>query len=296
MSAHNLNRVLHPNIQKFVRAFGFSMCGLNDCFFCADATDRFRNRCRVIFGSEPFCRAVSDDIVAACATLAILDAKRGAPTVININIAPRGTKIQSIVTEKPENGTPFGFVKYHKTLITSTLKGCEFSLIKKFFGVQTFGLLKVPVVMEYMARLKRVTREHAEHVCNSQFRSFEFQPDVAAWLWAGEKVPYDRISMNEIPDMPGVVWKIDNFGNCCTTIHTHEIADAIASKKVKTRWGTLPYYARLADIPKGTVALVSGSSGYGFGTSRRFLEIMAGGMGNAAKELKIKVGNQVFPE
>ncbi len=295
MSGHNLNRILHPNIKPFVRSFGFSVSGVNDCLLCLDATDRFENRCIGIFGSKPSCRGVTNDIVAACATLAVLDAKRGAPTVLCRNAAPRGIETQSIVTEKPENGTPFGFIRYHRTLITSTLKRYEFSLEKKFLGVQTFGLLDVQKVMEFMVDLGRVTQEHAAHVCNSQYRSFEFQPDAAGWLLAQENLPYTEVSMSEIPDLPGVVWKIDNFGNCCTTLETREVPEAIRGGTIETKsWGRLPYYPRLADVPKGKAALVSGSSGYGFGTSKRFLEIVIGGMGDAARTLGIKVGDEVF--
>ncbi len=292
MSTHNLNRILHPHIQNFTQDLGFSISGINDCFLCPDALQRSEDRYIGIFGSRPSCRGVADDIIAACAALAVLDAKRGAPTVININAAPRGTKVQSLVAEKPANGTPFGFVRFGGTLITSTLKGYELSLVKKFFGLKKLCLLDIPAVMEYMVKLGRVSEDHAEHVCNTQFRSFEFQPDVAAWLWAKEELPFTEVSADTIPDMPRIVWKIDNFGNCCTTLHRSEVSEL--DGQIATKWGALPYYKRLADVPSGRVAVVSGSSGFGFGPRNRFLEIMVGGMGRASEKLDIKVGETVL--
>jgi len=295
MSAHNLNTVLHPNLRNFINVPGFSVTGVNDCFLCPDALHRFEDRCVGIFGSRPSCRAVRDDMTAACALIATLDAKRGAPTVVCINAAPRGTNEPGVIKQNHDNGTPFGFVKYGETLITSTLTGYELSLAKKLLPKQVLGLLEVPAVMEYMLQLGRVTETQAQHVCNSQYRSFEFLPDAAAWLYAGENLPFTEISMDQIPDMPGIVWKIDNFGNCCTTIQTCERVGAVRGGRSQTlHWGVLPHYERLADVPRGKAAIVSGSSGFGFGHERRFLEIVVGGMGNAAKELGITVGSEVF--
>ncbi len=95
------------------------------------------------------------------------------------------------------------------------------------------------------------------------------------------------MNIKDIPDAPPMIWWIDNFGNCKTTLLCDDIKDGTL---LSTKFNKLSRFARLKDVPDKTPALISGSSGLG---EKRFLEIVVQG-GSAEKELKISVGETIF--
>jgi S-adenosylmethionine hydrolase len=134
---------------------------------------------------------------------------------------------------------------------------------------------------------KFLDKKEAERIANSQFRSYEYLPLLASWLWKKKDVPYKKI---KIPDMEeNYIWCTDRFTddpretvNCKTTfLELSEIKNKKFSK--------LPFYERLADVPKKTAAITRGSSGY---KDKRFLEIVVQG-GSATKTFNLKVGDKI---
>ena len=134
---------------------------------------------------------------------------------------------------------------------------------------------------------KFTNKDEALRIANSQFRSYEYLPRLAKWLTDKKDVPSNEI---EVPDLEAAyVWCTDRFTenpeetvNCKTTaLELSEIIDE--------RLRQLPFYERLADVPRGEAAIVRGSSGY---QTKRFLEVIVQG-GSAAKTFDLKVGSKI---
>lgn len=222
---------------------------------------------------------VSSPLEASGNIIDSLDAVRpGNPSIIMANIAPRG-EIKGKERKNP-NGAPFSFAYFQKSIIIGTLE--SFSLLKKFGFVSHVNQTDVLTVCR-----KFLDEEEAQRIANSQFRSYEYLPLLAKWLWKKKNVPYKKI---KIPDIKGnYIWCTDRFTddpkekvNCKTTaLNKSEIKNSVLQK--------LPFHERLADVPKGKAAIVRGSSGY---KERRFLEIVVQG-GSAAKTFNLKVGSKV---
>lgn len=218
---------------------------------------------------------VSSPLEASGNIIDSLDAVRpGNPCIIMSNIAPRGDK------KKNPNGAPFGFAYFEKSIIIGTLE--SFSLLKKFGFVKEINQTDVFTVCK-----KFVSEKEAHRIANSQFRSYEYLPLLAKWLWQKKSIPSKVV---KVPDLEGnFVWCTDRFTddpkekvNCKTTALEKSEITNLKFKK-------LPFYERLTDVPKGKAAIVRGSSGY---KEKRFLEIVVQG-GSAANKFKLKVGDRV---
>lgn len=110
------------------------------------------------------------------------------------------------------------------------------------------------------------------HITDSQFRSYDFLPRIAYYLFKNKEIKSTKINIETIPDVPVAIWWVDNFGNCKTTILAKDIYQI--KKELITKFGTLPYFLRLKDVPDKKSALITGSSGLG---EKRFLEIITQG-------------------
>lgn len=198
---------------------------------------------------------VASDLEAAGNLIDILDAYEGAPGAVLVNVAPRNG-----AAKKWENGTPFGYFRYKQVLMVSSIDGLTLSLVKKLGLVDAVRVLNIPTVMEWFVSENILSREEGERIVNTQFRSYECVPRVAAYLLENKEVEGERMSIADVPDAPSAVWWADNFGNCKTTLLRNDIPH---DDRVETRFGALPYFERLKDVPDGTVALVTGSSGIG---------------------------------
>lgn len=233
----------------------------------------------------------------------ILDASEGKPGIIALNVAPRGQ-----VKEDGENGSKFSYFWYKKTLVVSTIKGYNLSLVKKLGLTKSINILDTSQVLDFAASHKLITKDLAEYVKNTQFRSFDFQPRVARWLFDKVNLPHTPVLINKFLDSPNAVWLIDSFGNIKTTLlfedlvivdsHPEFISGSEIPRQARndkediaTNIGAFKYYERLKLVPSGETAIYTGSSGLG---NKRFLEIATQNTaGSAAKSLNLKIGDTI---
>ena len=214
----------------------------------------------------------------------ILDATAGAEGIVLVNAAPRHGS-----GKKFKNGTPFGFFKYGKTIVGSTVAGQTLSMVKKMGIMTEFQVTDIPTVIDYMIGKGKFAQEDRDRVVLTQFRSFEYLPYMAKWVYDGENIPSESYPLSEIPDAPKCIFWIDNFGNSKTTILPEEVGFE-PGKKLKTTIGELTCYNRLKDVPDGEPGLTIGSSGF---KNKRFLEVIVQGK-SAAKTFNLTSGTVLF--
>lgn len=256
---------------------------INDC---RDDNARSRQESRVgsLLPTALSFVGVNSDIEASMQLIDILDASEGREGLILVNVAPRGGH-----TVRWENGTPFGYFYYGKTLIITSVDGFTLSAVKKLRLVDSIQLLDTHSAAATMLAAGFITDEAAEHIPVTQFRSFDFIPRAGVFMMLGNTLPSETYSLDQVPDLPAAIWHIDSFGNCKTTLLPTEI---VMDGQTSTRFGALPFIEKLRDVPDGSIALVRGSSGL---QTQRFIEIMAQ-RGNFALHHEAKIGDDVFSE
>ena len=228
--------------------------------------------------------SVEATLEAAGGLVDILDAANGRKGYILLNVAPRGD-----VAEDGLNGTPFCYFHYGDTTVISTIKGHALSLVKKLDLVSSVELLSVDAVMDEAVNRSLIDADAAAYVRSTQFRSYEFTPRVAAWLEQGIDLPSSAYALSSVSDLDGLIWYIDDFGNCKTTLIADDVA-CIPGSSVSTNIGTFMFYERLKDLPTGETGMYFGSSGIG---STRFVELATQKVsGSAAASLNLAVGDQ----
>jgi S-adenosylmethionine hydrolase len=126
-----------------------------------------------------------------------------------------------------------------------------------------------------------------EYIINTQFRSFEFLPRVAKWIWEKIELPVENMMIDEVEDIEGQIWWVDNFGNCKTTFLPEEIGFEVGKEIQFKNLPAVKCYAKLKDVPNGDPALVVGSSGI---EGKRFVEFLVQGS-SAANNYGLKVGD-----
>ena len=257
--------------------FGFA----TNCY-CPNADARQTLRGQAAFGGlTPKIAAANSCLEAGGQLVDMLDAVDGffCDGIVLGNVADRHGRQAAW-----ENGSPFGYTFIGRTLLAATLEGEMLSLLKKFELIETVNVLVYAKVAEWAVENGLLSSEKAAWMVKTQFRSYELIR-IAYWITRGLDIPSEQVSVEEYaPDVRPSVWYIDKpFGNCKTTL--------LESEREKTRFASLPYYERLADVPDNTLALVRGSSGIG-GEGGRFIEIVING-GNAANELNLKVGSPI---
>ncbi len=258
---------------------------INDCRD-ANAMGRQLSRLENLFRAAATPLGVANDIEAAGNLIDILDATEGEHGVVLVNVAPRhGT------AKKWPNGTPFAYFKVKRTLVVASVDGYTLSLAKKLGLIKDLRVLDLPTTLDYMVNNNLFPKETADRLYTTQFRSFEFTPRVAKWLYDGIELPSEPYPLENIPDCPAAVWWIDNFGNCKTTIFANEINEK-HGEQITATVGDFTHYARLKDVPNKTAALITGSSGY---EDKRFIELVIQGA-SAAGEFKLKTGDTIFSQ
>lgn len=259
---------------------------INDCF---DENARLRqiSRAGSLFPNAGVdCFAVNSELEAAGFLVDALDGFDGREGVVLANIAPRNGK-----AKKWKNGTPFGYFRYGGTLVVSSVDGLILSLCKKLDLVSEFFLLDIEDVMNFISDAE-LSAENKRRIINTQFRSFNFLPRAADWVWRNYDLPKEKMDSAQIEDVPKAVWFIDNFGNVKTTLLGENFNFKNGEEVpvlIKGETQTLAFYERLKDLPDKEIGIVEGSSGIG---DKRFLEIIRQG-GNAAAELNLKIGDLV---
>ena len=256
---------------------------INDC---NDPNDAGRQliRASYLFGVHATFVAIKNEIEASGNIIDAIDALDDKPGVIIANVSPRGGKSKKFI-----NGSSFGYFWYKNILVVSSVDGQILSLIKKFALTKFINVLDTEKTLSILARKGKIKKEQINYIKNSQFRSFDFEPRIAAFLFKNKNVESKKLLINKIPDAPAIIWWVDNFGNCKTTIFAKEL-NLKPGDFVKTKFGKLKYYEHLKDIPDKKLAIITGSSGLG---ENRFLEIVVQG-GSAAKKLGIKSGDKIF--
>lgn len=224
------------------------------------------------------------ELEAAGNLIDIMDASDGQEGVILVNSAPRHGR-----GKKWPNGTPFGYFYYKNTLIASTIAEETLSLVKKFGVAQSLHLTDVPTVVDAMIAKGLLDKELRDIIAKSQFRSYDYLPRLAKWVKDGIEVPHEEYSFDNIADASKTVWLVDNFGNCKTTVLPEEIGHE-AGKMIQTKFGEIPCYTHLRDVPNDQPGITIGSAGLG---SKRFLEIVVQGK-SAAKQFNISSGSEIF--
>jgi hypothetical protein len=265
---------------------------------CADGSARTRQELRfdTLFGVKPtFLGVDSYSPVEAAGNLVdqlnvltkfpLADKERD--NIVLVNVAPRAEDVK----QKWDNGTPFCYFRINNTLVVSTYEGHCLALARDLGIIGEVELLDAPTVTVAAVQWGDLSAEEAEKISHSQFRSLEFLPLVAYWLWQGKPVPSKKQSLAELPSPKGQVWLIDNFDNVKTTLLPEDV-DFKQGKEVTLFNGAVATcYRRLTDVPKGVTALTVGSSGYG---PHSFLEVVVGGCGKAGSQHGFAIGSPVL--
>ncbi len=256
---------------------------INDC---RDDNARARQTSRVgaLLNTNLSFIGVDSDLEAGMQLIDILDATSGQEGLVLVNVAPRGND-----TKHHENGTPFAYTWYQKTLIISSVDGYALSALKRLKVVQEIHLLDIHLASAAMQKAGFITETEAKRIPLSQFRSFDFTPRVGIFMIQGNHLPSTVYAQDQIPALPPAIWNIDNFGNCKTTLLP---SDLNMDNPIHTRFGDLTFYNRLHDVPDAEVALVKGSSGI---DDFRFVEILMQRR-NFAKNSSAKIGDDIFSE
>lgn len=226
---------------------------------------------------------VESDLEAAMQLIDVLDATEGRPGLILVNVAPRGGR-----TAQWENGTPFGYFRFGDTLIVASVDGYILSAVKALGLLTEVNLLDTHTSATAMLKAGFISEDAASRIPTTQFRSFDFIPRAGVFMQGGGTLPSTLHDLALIPDLPKAIWHIDNFGNCKTTLITTDVA----TSETSTRFGTLPYFEQLRNLPDGTAGLVHGSSGL---RETRFIELMIQ-QSNFARQHNVHIGDSVFTE
>lgn len=227
---------------------------------------------------------VESDLEAGMQLVDVLDATEGRKGLVLVNVAPRGGH-----TTKWENGTPFGFFYYGETLILASVDGYTLAAVKQLGLLTELSLLDTHTGAETMLAAGFISDIAAKQIPTTQFRSFDFLPRAGAFILNGNHLPTTPHDLSLIPELPNAIWHIDNFGNCKTTLTTDDIN---LSGNTITRFGELPYFEQLRNVPDDAHALVHGSSGI---KDTRFIELMAQ-RASFARIHQAKIGDGVFTE
>jgi len=254
---------------------------INDCRD-ENARGRQESRLASLLGLSPTFIGVDSDLEAGVELIDVLDATEGREGAIIVNVAPRGGH-----TTQWENGTPFGFFYYHRTLVITSVDGYALSAARALGLCEAVSLLDTHTAATAMEAAGFIDALAAAQLPVTQFRSFDFTPRAAAFLLSGHTLPSTPYSLEGSKPLPKAIWHIDNFGNCKTTLTA---ADLEGSGALATRFGTLPVVPQLRDVPDHTAAITVGSSGL---RDRRFLELVIQ-RGSFAERYEAHLGDDVM--
>ncbi len=223
------------------------------------------------------------DLEAAGNLVDVLDASEGGEGVVLVNAAPRHGK-----GKKYENGVPFGYFYYKKTLVVLTIDDIILDLLKDLKITKEVFVFDIPTVVDEAVEKGLIEKWVAGKTKKTQFRSFEFEPRIANWIWNQEKFTTEKKVITGSHEH-GQIWLVDNFGNCKTTL----LASDLKGKEfVKTKIGKLKVYNWLSELPNDETGLIFGSSGL---NQEKFVEIII--QGKRANEIyDLKIGDNIFGE
>lgn len=270
---------------------------------CRDDNASARQATRVasLFGSDINAMTmigVSTELEAAGNLVDVLDATDGTKGIVLVNVAPR---VEGELTGCL-NGAPFGCFSVGETMVISTGTGYTLSLMEKLGMVKDVDVFDIPTVTQWAVEQGLIMNKNvADDIVHSQFRSFEFVPRLAWWIYQHKNPPAQLMDISgQIKKPPFAVWWVDCFGNCKTTLLPGDLRKMLRLyPESMPPWGKLPespfldlpIYEHLYEVPTETPAWVNGSSGF---NTARFLELVVKG-GSAAEQLGLASGSQLFP-
>ncbi len=226
------------------------------------------------------------DLTGAGHIIDALDSFTDLPGIIIANAAPRHGQ-----GKKWPNGSPFCYFFVDNSLVVSTIQGSILSMVRKMGLVKMINVVDVPSVVAVMKQNGMVDEPTARRIVNSQFRSFDFEPRLVSMIIKGMQVPHEEMPIAQLAphSVDGLVWHVDNFGNCKTTILPDDIG-FMSGKTMQTRYGAFPCYERLKDVPNDVTALTIGSSGY---LGMRLVEFVIQGK-SAAKRYGVHTADRLI--
>ena len=255
---------------------------INDCYDDNAKGRQIVKLSSLIMASVSFV-GVKDDLEAAGNLVDILDAYDESPGIVLVNVAPRGRD------EDPDsNGSPFGYFYYGRTLVVASIEGRTLELVKKLELVNKIFVLKMAEILAAWESDGRITRSDHLGLAETQFRSLNFLPQAARFLWQGQFLPSEEQLLTSFDADDGFVWWVDNFGNCKTTWLAEDLK-LNPGDQIDIGLEKLTFYSRLKDVPRGQPALVEGSSGI---KNSRFLEVVIQG-GRADERYGLRSGSSL---
>jgi len=227
---------------------------------------------------------VKDDIEASGNLVDVLDTYTQTSAVVLVNVAPRNGN-----AKQWENGTPFGYFWYGKTLVVSTVDGYTLSLVKKLNLTSHIHVFNFQESIDQCVHHALLSSQEAQDMKRTQFRSLRFSPFVAYAAWQNIALSEEIWPISHISDLTPCIWWIDNFGNAKTTLLSSEL-DTMTHTSLSTSWGKLPIFSFLKDVPDKHAGIITGSSGL---NSNRFVEFVGQGF-SAASQYNLSTGDYLF--
>lgn len=250
----------------------------------SNAFGRQSTRIHSLFNITPVEVAIDNDIEAAGNLIDALDALQDEEGIIIVNVAPRQG-----VSKKWKNGTPFCYFYFQNKLIISSIQGYVLSLVKKFGLTSDVNLLDTETVATELRDYNLISKEHAEYIERTQFRSFDYLPFVAKCISTEKILSSTKLNINEISNISDSIWWVDNFGNCKTTL---TIKDLNSDQIINTKYGEFKFYSSLKDVPNNQIGVIEGSSGL---SNNKFLELVIQGK-SFSKKYNVKPGDNLKEE
>lgn len=144
---------------------------------CGDDNAKGRVRSRLLYGiessvySDPTMISIQSDVEAYLDVLDQIDAFRNSPAILLVNFARRDDNEGG-----KKNGSPFGHLSFGNKHVFTTVEGRLIPLLQRRLRQQ----LSVTVydLVEENLRAIGYPEWQWEYIKETQFRSFEYQPDL----------------------------------------------------------------------------------------------------------------------
>lgn len=255
---------------------------------CSDANESARQQTRVnsLFGCPANILSLGaySDIQAAGNLIDVLDAGEGKEGIVLVNVAPRFGH-----GKKWSNGVPFGYFSYKQTTIISVASNEALFLANKLGLIDNLKVTEISEVVDILIENELLEEGKKDYLVDTQFRSYEYAPKLAKLIFEKIDFPVKEFSPENTDYGENIVWFIDSFGNCKTSLLESDLA-VDETGFVTTKFGRIKFYPKLKDLPDHELGVYLGSSGIG---DKRFVEISIQG-GNAADKLGINIGDSVI--
>lgn len=287
---------LNPKMLERLRALQTPTVILSDCVAPTDTNARARLSMLTqgLFGMTPTMHHVNRlDVMSFLIADSLTRCPR--PGLVLANIAPRNR------AHHYKNGVPFCWAKLPDDhLVVSTAQPEAFAGLKFFETLPNqVHIVDTRNAVQVMTKEGLVGPELEDDIVNSQFRSLDFEPLLAAAILLGINIPTQEFMLlsSKVENPDGTVAFIDNFGNCKLWMHEDAVKKLTENQKVTIRANKqlheVEFHRQLRNVPNNKSALIVGSSGHHGGN--HLCELVKNG-GSAATHFKLAVGYKVTLE